>query len=64
MAAVAKVHTRLGQRSDSSVQCRPWSVESMPCQMRNGGFVFTMSGISDLSGSQWPLAAVARAICA
>ena len=58
------VQTMLGHRRARSDQCRAQSVERMPCQKSSGGFVLTMSGISDFSGSQWPLAAVARVIWA
>jgi uncharacterized circularly permuted ATP-grasp superfamily protein len=62
--AVRNVQATLGQRRATSVQCRAQSVNTMPCQRSIGGFVFTMSNISDLSGSQWPLAAVPRVIYA
>lgn len=58
------VQPTLGQRRSSNVQRRAQSVETIPCQKSSGGFVLTMSDISDSSGSQRPLAAVARVIWA
>ena len=41
----------------------PQGVLTIPCQNNMGGLVLRVKGNSDRKGSQWPLAAVTRAIC-
>ena len=61
--AVSSVYTTLGRRSAAMDQWRPQSPATMACQNSMGGLVLRMLSSSLARGNQWPVCAVARAMC-